>query len=79
MKTFEGNQIQIAFTRKPAYTAYEEPAWWAFTQDRNPDIEIAGPCETRRELETLLKVYALEGRLKMRNRQIRDLRRSLRK
>ena len=79
MRSLEGDRIEIAYTRQPAYMVYVNPAWWAFTVNRNPDVEIAGPCETRRELEAILRAGALEGRLKMRNRQIRDLRRQLRK
>lgn len=79
IKSLEEDRIEVFFTRKPTYMTYEKPAWWAYTVGRNPDIEVAGPCKTRKELDLTLKAYALEGRLKKRNRQIRDLRRQLRK
>ena len=77
--SFEGDRVEVVFTSKPCQTEYTESAWWAKTVGRNPDIEIAGPCGTRKELEKELEIKRLRGVLTLRNRQIRDLRRQLRK
>lgn len=78
---------RILFTRCPGQCycseheglAYQEPSWWAVEWEgecgpggHTLGRPVAGPCGSRREVE-------LEVKLRLRNRQIRDLRRSLRK
>lgn len=77
--TFEGDNVEVVFTSKPCSTEYSERAWWAVSVGRNPDIEIAGPCGTRKELEKELEIQRLRGVVSLRNRQIRDLRKVIRK
>ena len=50
----EGNfecEILLSKTNNPTGNlSYHEPAWWAATQGRNPDIALVGPHTTRKEL-----------------------------
>jgi hypothetical protein len=78
LKTLEGDEVKIIFSSKPCSTEYSERAWWAVSVGRNPDIEIAGPCGTREELEKELEIQRLRGILARRNRQIRGLRKAIR-
>ena len=55
MKNPEGYQVGISYTAQPANVVYHEPAWWAYTVGRIPDIEVAGPCATKKELMAALK------------------------
>jgi hypothetical protein len=62
-RTIEGDDVFIAKCTKPAGVEYAEPAWWAFTRGRGPDIEIAGPCLTKAALLRQLRKLAEQGQL----------------